>query len=205
MDNRTYYYARVSSKSQNLDRQLIQFQKIGANEREIITDKESGKDFNRTGYMALKTTLLRKGDTLVVTSIDRLGRNKEEVKNELQWMKDNQIRVKILDIPTTLTEYPIGQEWILDLINTILIEVLSTMAEQERTTIKQRQREGIEIAKKQGKYKGRVPIEIPEFEAYYKDYLTRKYNKRQLCEILKVSRPTLDKLIKREEAKRKDS
>ena len=113
MENRTYYYARVSSKEQNLDRQLSAFASLGAREREIITDKESGKDLNRPGYMALKTTILRPGDTLVVKSLDRLSRSKSDIKNELQFFKDNGIRLKGIDLPTTMTDFPKGQEWIM--------------------------------------------------------------------------------------------
>lgn len=83
MDSRTYYYARVSSKEQNLDRQLAVFASLGASERNIITDKESGKDLNRSGYTALKTAMLRAGDTLVVKSLDRLSRNKADIKETL--------------------------------------------------------------------------------------------------------------------------
>ena len=79
-ENRTYYYARVSSKEQNLDRQISAFKELGATDRDIITDKESGKDINRTGYMALKNAMLRSGDTLVVKSLDRLSRNKTDIK-----------------------------------------------------------------------------------------------------------------------------
>ena len=93
MDSRTYYYARVSSKEQNLDRQLAAFASLGASERDIITDKESGKDLNRSGYTALKTALLRSGDTLVVKSLDRLSRNKSDIKNELQYFKEHGIRL----------------------------------------------------------------------------------------------------------------
>ena len=75
MENRTYYYARVSTKEQNLDRQLIAFRKLGATERDIVTDKESGKNLDRSGYQALKTTMLRQGDTLVIKSLDRLSRS----------------------------------------------------------------------------------------------------------------------------------
>ena len=89
MDKRTWYYARVSTSSQNLSRQLAKFKEMGADERQIITDKESGKDFNRQGYLALKNQLLRNGDTLVVCSIDRLGRNKEQIKQELEYFKAN--------------------------------------------------------------------------------------------------------------------
>lgn len=90
MESRTYYYARVSSKEQNLDRQIAAFAALGAQEREIITDKESGKDLDRSGYTALKTALLRRGDTLVIKSLDRLSRSKRDIKNELQYFKENE-------------------------------------------------------------------------------------------------------------------
>ena len=162
MENRIYYYARVSTKEQNLDRQLAAFKALGASERDIITDKESGKNLDRAGYQALKTTMLRTGDTLVVKSLDRLSRNKGDIKAELQYFKEHGIRVKIIDLPTTMTDFPTGQEWVLEMINNILIEVLGTIAEQERATIKQRQREGIESARSKGKHLGRPPLQKPE-------------------------------------------
>ena len=162
VEQRTYYYARVSSKDQHLDRQLAAFAAMGATERDIITDKESGKDLNRSGYNALKTTLLRRGDTLVIKSRDRLSRNKADIKNELQYFKDTGIRLKILDIPTTLIDYPAGQEWVLEMVNNILIEVLSSIAMQERETIRRRQSEGIAAAKAKGKHMGRPKAEKPD-------------------------------------------
>lgn len=160
-ESRTYYYARVSSKEQNLDRQLAAFTALGASERDIITDKQSGKDTNRPGYQALKTTMLRSGDTLVIKSLDRLSRSKADIKAELQYFKDNNIRVKVLDLPTTLADYPKGQEWVFDMVNNILIEVLGSIAESERQTIRQRQAEGIAAAKAKGKKLGRPAIEFP--------------------------------------------
>lgn len=136
MESRTYYYARVSSKKQKLDRQIAAFKALGAQEREIITDKESGKDFERAGYQALKHAMLRRGDTLVIKSLDRLSRNKCDIKNELQYFRDNGIRLKVIDLPTTMMDLPKGQEWVFEMVNNILIEVLGTIAEQERTSIK---------------------------------------------------------------------
>ena len=162
MENRIYYYARVSTKEQNLDRQLATFKALGASERDIITDKESGKNLDRAGYQALKTTMLRTGDTLIVKSLDRLSRNKGDIKAELQYFKEHGIRVKIIDLPTTMTDFPTGQEWVLEMINNILIEVLGTIAEEERATIKQRQREGIESARSKGKHLGRPPLQKSE-------------------------------------------
>lgn len=158
---KTFYYARVSTREQNLDRQLNAFQKFGAHEREIIIDKESGKNLNRPGYQALKSAMLRTGDTLMIKSLDRLSRNKAHIKNELQWFKDNGIRLKVIDLPTTMMDLPDGQDWVFEMVNNILIEVLGTIAEQERITIHQRQQEGIQAAKAKGKRFGRPPIEKP--------------------------------------------
>lgn len=159
---RVFGYARVSSKEQNLDRQIDALKEYVQQEN-ILMDKASGKDIERSAYQALKGALgLRAGDTLVITSLDRLSRNKEHIKQELQWFHENDIRLKILDLPTSLIEVPQGQEWIISMINNILIEVLSSMAEQERITIKKRQREGIEAAKKKGKHLGRPKLVVPE-------------------------------------------
>ena len=140
-DTRTYYYARVSSRDQNLARQLEAFRVLGADERSIITDQESGKDLNRPGYMALKNAILRPGDTLVITSLDRLSRRKADIETELRWFREQRIRLKILDLPTTMADFPAGQEWVADMVNNIIIEVLGTMAEQERLRTRQRQAE----------------------------------------------------------------
>lgn len=162
MESRTWYYARVSSREQNLDRQLAAFAAMGATERDIITDNQSGKDLSRPGYTALKTALLRRGDTLIVKSLDRLSRNKTDIKNELQYFRDAGIRLKVLDLPTTMIDYPAGQEWVLDMVNNVLVEVLSSIAQQERETIHRRQAEGIAAAKAKGKHLGRPRAEMPD-------------------------------------------
>lgn len=142
INSKTWYYARVSTSEQNLARQIEAFKALGADEREIVTDKQSGKDLDRPGYQSLKNVLLRDGDTLVVKSFDRLSRSKSDIVSELDYFKARGIRLKIIDIPTTMIDYPEGQEWVLQMVNNILIEVLTTIAEQERLTIKQRQAEG---------------------------------------------------------------
>lgn len=162
MESRTFYYARVSSREQNLDRQLAAFASLGASERDIVTDKQSGKDLDRQGYNALKTAMLRRGDTLVIKSLDRLSRNKADIKAELEYFKENGIRLKVLDLPTTLAEYPEGQAWVFDMVNNILIEVLGSIAEQERVTIRQRQADGIAAAKAKGKALGRPKAKAPD-------------------------------------------
>ena len=103
--------------------------------------------------------MLRRGDTLIIKSLDRLSRNKTDIKNELQYFRDNGIRLKEIDLPTTMMQLPEGQEWVFDMVNNILIEVLGTIAEQERETIRKRQAEGIAVAKAKGKHLGR-PVSL---------------------------------------------
>lgn len=158
---KVYGYARVSTREQNLDRQIAALRQYVTDERDIITDKESGKDFDRPGYQYLRERLIRPGDTLIVKSLDRLGRNKEQVMEELRHFRADGVRVKILDLPTTMIDLPDGQDWIVEMVNNILIEVLASIAEQERLTIRQRQAEGIAEAKKQGRLLGRKKTELP--------------------------------------------
>ena len=162
MDNRIYGYARVSTREQNEDRQIEALTKFGVSEQNIIIDKASGKDTEREGYQYLKRQILRKGDTLVIKELDRLSRNKADIKRELEEFKTAGVRVKILDIPTTLTDFPPDQAWILEMINSILIEVLGSIAENERNKIRSRQREGIDAAKKKHVRFGRPPKSLPE-------------------------------------------
>ena len=190
-DTRTYYYARVSSRDQNLARQLEAFRVLGADERSIITDRESGKDLNRPGYMALKNTILRPGDTLVITSLDRLSRRKADIETELLWFREQHIRLKILDLPTTMTDFPAGQEWVADMVNNIIIEVLGTMAEQERLRTRQRQAEGIAVAKAQGVRFGRPPLAQPkEFPTVHQAWLKKEISAREAARRLSVTHKT---------------
>ncbi len=200
MDNKVFYYARVSSKEQNLDRQIEAFKKLGADEREIICDKESGKDLERKGYQALKNAMLRSGDILVVKSLDRLSRNKSDIKNELQYFKDNNIRLKVIDLPTTMMDLPEGQEWVFEMVNNILIEVLGTIAEQERQTIRQRQREGIDAAKAAGKYLGRPRVTLPDnWDEIVSEWRDKKITARKAMELAGVSKTSFYKLVGAEE------
>jgi len=202
MDNRTYYYARVSSREQNLDRQLDAFAALGASEREIICDKESGKDLNRSGYQALKTTILRRGDTLVIKSLDRLSRNKSDIRNELQFFKDNGVRLRIIDLPTTMLELPEGQEWVFEMVNNILIEVLGTIAEQERLTIHTRQAEGIAAAKARGQYLGRPRLVFPaDWDVVYAEWRAGNITAVRAMEQLQVRKSSFYKLVRMYEGK----
>lgn len=196
MDGKKMAYARVSSTSQNLARQIEELKQY-VEESNIVVDKASGKDLNRTGFQALKGPLgLRKGDTLVIKSLDRLSRNKADIKNELEWFKENQVNLQILDLPTTMIQLPKGQEWIRDMINNIIIEVMSSIAEQERLTIRKRQREGIDVAKQQGKHMGRPKLEKPEeWDKYYAMWKAGSITAKKVMEVLDLKKTSFYNLV----------
>lgn len=187
-ETRTMGYARVSSTGQNLDRQIEALKQYVEMEN-IITDKCSGKNLNRPGYQALKGVLgLRNGDTLVVKSLDRLSRNKMEMKQELQWFKEHGIHLKVIDLPTTMVQFGEGQEWIQDMVTNILIEVLSSIAEEERNLIRRRQREGIDAALAKGVHCGRPDKGYPEeWEIYYLRYKSGELKRKYVMEQLGIS------------------
>ena len=212
---KTVGYARVSSREQNLDRQLIALRKY-VPEDMIVADKASGKDFNRAGYQSLKVGIgkLVKGDTLYIKSLDRFSRNKDEAKKELQYFSEIGVRVKILDIPSTMIniEEGTGQEWILDMINNILIEVLSSISENERATILARQAEriaampidgktGKRTSRRTGRCIGRPPIQFPEhFEFYYRKWKDKKITATSAMKSLGLKPNSFYKLTHRYEA-----
>ena len=200
-EQRVFGYARVSSTDQNLDRQLDALKSAGVEERNIICDKRSGKDFDRPGYKALKGPIgLRKGDTLVIKSLDRLGRNKAAIKGELESLRQMGVRVKILDLPTTCADLPTGQEWVIDMVNNILLEVLSSIAEQERVSIRARQAEGIASAKAAGKHLGRPAATYPpRWEEIYAQWKQQQITAKQAYETLGMKKATFYKLAKQYE------
>ena len=159
MTTKTFGYCHVSSSEQNEDRQTQAMSDNGINERDIFVDKCSGKNFERPQYQVLKAQL-RAGDILVIKSIDRLGRNYKQICEEWREItNDINANIKVLDMPmldTTKTDGLIGQ-----VISDIVLQLLGYVAEQERAFIKQRQAEGIKIAKEKGKKLGKPPIEYP--------------------------------------------
>lgn len=192
-------YARVSSTEQNLDRQFEALMEY-VSEEQIYTDKASGKDFEREGFKNL-IKALRKGDTLYIKSIDRLGRNKELIKKYMEQLKKKGVRLKIIDIPTTMQDFTdktgSEQEWLIDMINNILIEVYTSMAEQERKTIRARQAEGIAIAKAKGKHIGRPVQELPKaWERYYKQYKAKEIKAGEFIKLVEMPKATFYKKLK---------
>lgn len=159
-NTKTFAYCRVSSTDQNEDRQVEAMLELGINERDIFIDKCSGKNFDRPQYKALKLQL-REGDLLVIKSIDRLGRNYKQICEEWrEIVRDIKANIKVVDMPildTTRTDGLIGE-----VISDIVLQLLGYVAEQERAFIKQRQAEGIKLAKEKGKRLGKPPIQYPE-------------------------------------------
>lgn len=190
-------YARVSTKNQHEDRQVESLLKHGVEERNIIVDKESGMDMERDGYMLLKNKLLRKGDTLVITELDRLSRKKVDIKAELESLKEMGVRVKILNIPTTLIEFPEEQAWVLEMVNNILIEVLGSIAEEERNKIRQRQREGIDCAMAKGTEFGRPKVQYPEnWKSVRAQVVSKEITSVKAMELLGLKKTSYYKLCK---------
>lgn len=191
---------RVSSVGQNLDRQeeaLLQYVSVDENGKPyLFSDKASGKDMEREGFQALNRTM-RRGDTLYIKSIDRLGRNKIQIKDYLEKFKKRGIRLKVLDLPTTMQETPAGQEWVTDMINNIILEVFTSIAEQERINILQRQKEGIAIAKKNGKHLGRPILPIPSnWEEQYKLWTEKKIKTVDFIRAVDMKKPTFYKKLR---------
>lgn len=197
-----YFYTRVSTKDQNLARQ-IEEAKSYKNVDEVFCDKQTGKNFDRPEYLRLKS-IVQKGDEVIIKEMDRLGRNKEATKDEIKWFKDKGITLRILELPTTLIDFN-GQEWIADMINNMLIEVLTSIAEQEVKKIDQRRAEGIaampivngkKVSLKTGRTYGRQPIALTDdFEKFRKKQKEGEMTVNECCEQLGISRATWYKRV----------
>ena len=194
-ENKKFGYIRVSSKEQNLDRQVEAMRDYGINERDIFADKQSGKDVNRPQYQALKQ-VLRKGDTIVIKSIDRLGRNYADIKTEWNDIINNiGADIEVIDMPvlnTTNKDNALMGQVVTD----IVLTLLGYVAEQERTFIKQRQAEGIAIAKDKGKY-AKPRIEAPDgFEELFKKASSGEIAHTEAMRQLNLKKTTYYKLAK---------
>ena len=190
-----YGYIRVSTKEQNEDRQRIAMRQFGVEDVRIFMDKQSGKDFNRPQYQAL-VDALREGDTLVVKSIDRLGRNYEEILE--QWRiitKEKKAAIVVLDMP--LLDTCTGRDLTGTLIADIVLQLLSYVAQTEREFIRQRQKEGIAAAKEKGVRFGAPPMEKPQqFESCYRAWQQGRLSARAAAKELGISHKTFLRWIK---------
>lgn len=190
-----YGYIRVSTREQNEDRQVIALSAFGIQKRNMFLDKQSGKDFDRPAYKRLLKKL-KPGDLLIVKSIDRLGRNYEEILE--QWRiitKEIRADIRVLDIP--LLDTSNKRDLTGTLIADIVLQLLSYVAQSERENIKQRQTEGIAAAKARGIKFGRPPVKVSDnFPGIYSLWIERKINSRSAACMLGVSQPTFLKWVK---------
>lgn len=165
-----YFAIRVSSKDQNYATQLAEARKYAdIPEENIFCDKVSGRKKERPEYDKMKS-LLKEGDEVYFMRLDRIGRDKTLIQDELKWFKDKKVLVRILNVPTTLMEFPEDQDWVLKMVNNVLIEVMSTVAEQEWVNIKKRREAGIaampvdeeghKVSSRTGRRVGRSGIEV---------------------------------------------
>lgn len=191
-----YFYARVSTKDQNLGRQL-EAARAYKNIDRIFCDKSSGKDFDRPEYITLKETV-QSGDEVIIKELDRLGRDKDGIKEEIRWFKEAGVILRILDVPTTLIDFQ-GQDWIADMVNNILIEVLGAIAQNEREKTRRRQREGIaampvvngkRVSAKTGTATGRPRVENLDFEKLFRKQKDGELTVDACCEQMGISRST---------------
>lgn len=199
MENRHYAYIRVSSKDQNEGRQVQAMNEKGIPERNVFVDKMSGKNFHRDQYQLLKR-ILRKGDVLYIHSLDRFGRNKEEIVQEWNTItKEIQVDIVVLDMPlldTTQYKDSMGT-FIADLV----LQILSWMAQEERDRIRKRQREGIDMALKQGKSYGRPQAQASDaFLGAYKEWKNGKITAVMAMQRAGVKKTTFYKLVKQMES-----
>ena len=189
MNGNMYGYVRVSTKEQNEARQVIAMRDFGVADRDMFIEKQSGKDFNRPRYKCLLRKL-RAGDTLVIKSIDRLGRNYDEIIE--QWRiitKEKQAAIVVLDMPLLDTRQ--GRDLTGTLIADIVLQLLSYVAQTEREFIKRRQAEGIAAAKANGVHFGARRLKKPDnFEMYRAKFERNEISARQAAKALNITHPT---------------
>lgn len=197
MQAKKFAYARVSDKSQCLDRQVKEFLAMGLDERDIYVEKQSGKDFDRAVYQGLKRHL-REGDTLYIKSLDRFGRDKEQILNE--WHEITKVikaHIVVLDMPLLDTSKYSSITGLESLVADLVLQLLSYFSEEERLKIKERQREGIAAAKSNGKKFGRPNMQYPqEWEQYYSEWKRHQITAVEMCRRLDLKKSSFYKLVR---------
>ena len=203
-----YGYHRTSTREQHLDRGIAEITAYcEQNQLElerIFTDQQTGKDFNRPRYQVLKEDVLRSGDELIITEVDRLGRNKRDTLKELQYFRDHNIRVKILELPTTLMDISkldnTMAQMLMETVNNMLIELYAAMAQAEIEKKEKRQREGIEAKKARGDWDdyGRPSaIAIEDFKIHYQKVIDGQIRPTELMKQLGISKSTYYRYVER--------
>ena len=191
-----YAYIRVSTKQQKIDRQYEEIKALNIDDKHIYIDKESGKDFDRTNYRKL-IKKIKKDDLLIVKSIDRLGRNYKMILDEWAYItKTKEADIKVLDMPLLDTRIE-GKNLVGKFISDIVLQVLSFVAENERNNIKQRQAEGIRIAKEKGVKFGRPKVVLPSnTNEIIKRYINKEITNIEAAKIIGVSRGTFFRVVR---------
>ncbi len=202
-----YGYHRTSTREQHLDRGITEIENYCSSNNlpleKIYTDQQTGKNFNRPRYQVLKEDVLRSGDELIITEVDRLGRNKQETLKELHYYKDNGIRVKILELPTTLMDISkldnAMAQMLMETVNNMLIELYAAMAQAEIEKKEKRQREGIEAKKVRGDWDdyGRpVVMPLEQFASEYEHVQSGAVKSFELMRKLGMSKSTFYRYVK---------
>ncbi|OJD62315.1 recombinase family protein [Bacillus sp. NH11B] len=206
MKHKKFGYVRVSSKDQNEERQIQNMKDLGIEDRDIFIDKESGKNMERENYQMLKR-LVRTGDTIVFDSLTRLGRNMNDTLEEFRYYEKHKVNLQFIKEPYINVNY-IGEstnDVIQSAIQKATLTILSAFAEKERIDIKQRQAEGIALARKQGKRLGRPPVEITEeFKDAYKEWKSGSITAVEAMKKYGIKRSSFYKLAKQYEEKIKE-
>lgn len=193
-----YGYCRVSARDQNLDRQLQAMRNAGIDSVHLFIDKESGKDFDRVGYQQLKR-LIKSGDCLFIQSLDRFGRNYTEILDEWRDLTTRGTDIVVLDMEILDTRTTGRNGLVGRFVSDLVLQVLAFVAEQERLNIRERQRQGIKIARLQGKKFGRPTAELPEnFQEIAQQYRGRTITGTVAADKLGMPRSTFYYKIKQE-------
>ena len=197
MNNNIYGYIRVSTISQRDDRQWLAMEDFGIPKECVFVDKQSGKDFDRPAYMEMMERL-NPGDTLVVKSLDRLGRNYDEMTRQLDIItKEKEAAIVVIDLPLLDTRNKYGDDLTAKLISNLVIQVFSYVAETERNMNHQRTMEGLAAARARGVQLGRKPMEKPiGYEMVLAQWQNKSLSARKAAELLEVSTPTFLKWAK---------
>ena len=190
-----YGYVRVSTVTQNIDRQMDEMYKLGLTDNEIFIDKQSGKDFNREKYQELRN-ILKKNDLLIIKSIDRLGRDYNMIIEEWHYItKIVEADILVIDMPLLDTRND-ATNLIGKFISDIVLQILSFVAETERENIKQRQAEGIRLAKERGVHMGRPRYVLPDnFNEVANKYLNKIISSNEAASTLNMARSTFLKYL----------
>lgn len=207
-----YGYHRISTKEQHLDRGITEINAYCSTNNleleKIFTDQQTGKNFNRPRYTIMKEDVLRAGDELIITEVDRLGRNKQETLRELQYYRDNGIRVKILELPTTLMDLSAMDNamarMVMETINNMLIELYATMAQAEIEKKEKRQQEGIQAKKERGEWDNYGRPAAMTLDAFAKEYTrvqSGELRPFQLMKRLEMSKTTFYRYLNKMKTK----